>query len=71
MNASITCVKCKERMVLGGLAPILEPFQARRAELADKDDFVHDILHEGGKKARARIAETVAVVRDKMGVVTY
>ncbi|MBI4088302.1 tryptophan--tRNA ligase [Candidatus Kaiserbacteria bacterium] len=71
MSASISCVQCKRRLVLESLAPILEPFQARRAELADKDDFVREVLHEGGMKARARIAETVSAVRDKMGIIVY
>ncbi len=70
MGAQISCLTCKNKLV-DSIAVILEPFQARRAELAHQDDFVRDVLHEGGKKARARIAETVAVVRDKMGVVIY
>lgn len=67
---TISCVACKGRLVTS-IARVLEPFQARRAELADKNDFIREVLHEGGKKARARIAETVADVRDKMGVVIY
>lgn len=70
MHAKISCAACKERLV-ESIAKILDPFQARRAELADKNDFVREVLHEGGKKARARISETAAVVRDKMGVVIY
>lgn len=70
MAAEIGCVACKHRLV-DSLAVILEPFQARRAELADKDAYVREILHEGGKAARAIIAETVAEVRDKMGIVLY
>jgi len=70
MAAEIGCVACKDRLV-DRMAEILEPFQARRAELADKDDRVREILHEGGKAARAIIAETVAEVRDKMGIVLY
>jgi tryptophanyl-tRNA synthetase len=70
MEARIGCVECKTRLG-DSLARIIEPFQAKRAELADKDDFVREILHEGGKKARDRIRGTVEVVRDKMGIVVY
>ncbi|MBI2636644.1 MAG: tryptophan--tRNA ligase [Parcubacteria group bacterium] len=68
--AQIGCVECKHRLV-DSLAVILEPYQARRAELAGKDGYVREVLHEGGKRARAIIAETVAEVRDKMGIVLY
>ncbi len=70
MTAQIGCVACKERLV-DRMAEMLEPFQERRAELADQDDRVREILHEGGKAARAIIAPTVAEVRDKMGIVLY
>jgi len=64
------CADCKNELVdtIGGL---LLPFQEKRAELADKDDYVKEVLIEGGKKARAIISETVAEVRDKMGIVRY
>ena len=70
LSAKIGCVACKTHLV-GSIAAILEPFQERRRELASQDDFAREILHEGGKKARAIIAETVATVREKMGIVVY
>lgn len=70
MDASIGCVECKHKLV-DSIATILEPFQERRAKLAGKDDYVKEVLREGGKKARAMIAETTAQVRDKMGIVLY
>lgn len=69
-TAQIGCKECKHRLV-DGIAKILEPFQAARAELSEKDDYIKEILHEGGKKARAIIRETTMDVRDKMGVVIY
>lgn len=69
-EARIGCVACKNLLV-GSIGKILEPFQAKRAELADKDDYIKEVLHEGGKKARGMIRETVEVVRDKMGIVIY
>lgn len=70
LGAKISCVACKHKLV-DGIARILEPFQEARARLVDQNDYVKDVLHEGGKKARARIVETVEVVRDKMGIVLY
>lgn len=69
-SASIGCSDCKRKLVQS-IAKILEPFQEARAKLADKDDYIREVLHEGGKKARARIAETTAIVRDKMGIILY
>jgi tryptophanyl-tRNA synthetase len=69
-KAEIGCVECKNRMV-DSLAAILQPFHERRKEMAEKTDDVVEILHEGGKKARAIIAPTVAEVREKMGIHIY
>ena len=68
--AQIGCVECKHRLV-DGIAKILEPFQEARAKLDENDSYIKEILHEGGKKARIMICETVSVVRDKMGIVIY
>mgnify|MGYP001559767263 FL=1 len=70
MGAAIGCVECKHRLV-DGIAKILEPFQEERARLASRTDYVREVLRDGGKKARAIIAETTAEVRDKMGIVLY
>ena len=70
MEARISCVECKNALV-DNIASILEPFQEARERLAGQNDYVKDVLHEGGKKVRARIMETVATVRDKMGIVIY
>ena len=70
IDASIGCVECKHRLV-DSIEKILKPFQEKRAKLAGRDDHVREVLYEGGKKARAMIAETTTQVRDKMGVVLY
>jgi tryptophanyl-tRNA synthetase len=70
MKAEIGCVACKNRLV-DSIEKVLGPFQERRAVLANQNDLVREILHEGGKKARAIIAETTATVRDKMGIIIY
>lgn len=68
--AEIGCVECK-KLLVESIASVLEPFQERRKELAEKDDMVREILRDGGLKARNIITETVASVRDKMGIVVY
>jgi tryptophanyl-tRNA synthetase len=70
MSATIGCVACKHQLV-DSIAAILEPFQEKRAKLQGQDAYVIDVLHEGGKRARERIAPTVAAVREKMGITIY
>lgn len=70
MRAEIGCAACKDKLV-DSIAAILEPFQERRRELDKQVDYVKDVLHEGGEKARAMFAPTVADVEDKMGIRIY
>lgn len=70
LSASIGCVDCKNLLV-DKISEVLAPFQERRRELDKDDDYVKEILYEGGKKARLLILSTVEAVRDKMGVVCY
>lgn len=67
MNAEIGCVECKDLLV-DNIAKLLSPFQEKRKELENQDDQVKEILHEGGKKARALIVPTVQAVREKLGI---
>ncbi len=69
-SAQINCNACKHQLV-DSIARILEPFQERRADLIGQDDYIRDVLHEGGKRARRRIKVTVELVREKMGIVLY
>lgn len=66
----LPCGECKGLLV-ENIGNILIPFQEKRAELATKDEMIKEILHEGGKKARVKIAETTAKVRDAFGIVAY
>ena len=70
IDAKIGCVDCKHRLV-DSIARVLGPFQERRQELAEQNDYAREVLHEGGKKARAIFMETLNEVRDKMGIVIY
>lgn len=69
-TAGIGCRDCKNRLV-DSIAEVLEPFQERRRELTDKDDYAREVLHEGGKRARTQVQETLAIVRDKVGIIIY
>lgn len=70
MGAEIGCVACKNLLV-DSIAEVLGPFQAARAELADQTEYVRDVIHEGGKRARALIRPTVELVRERMGIRIY
>ncbi|NCP87357.1 MAG: tryptophan--tRNA ligase [Anaerolineae bacterium CG_4_9_14_3_um_filter_57_17] len=61
-RAGIGCVDCKKRFA-ANLNANLEPFRAKRAEIASNENYVWDVLHEGGKRARAIAEETMSEVR--------
>ncbi len=46
----------------------LEPIQKRRAELEKNPEYVDKVLKEGAEKARKVAGETVAEVKEKMGL---
>jgi len=66
-RAGIGCVDCKKRLA-ANMNAHLEPFRARRAELASKPDDVQDVLNDGGKRARVIAQQTMAEVREAMAL---
>lgn len=62
-RAGIGCVDCKKRFA-ANLNKHLEPFRARRADLASKPDFVADVLDDGAERARIIARQTMAEVRE-------
>ena len=66
-TAARGCVDCK-RQVADSLNDYLKELRERRKEIKSKSGYVQEILHEGGKKARAIAKETIAEVYDKMGL---
>lgn len=66
-SASLGCVDCK-RIFLKNLAEFLPPLQERRAQLEAAPGAVDDILAHGNERARAFAAETMTMVREKMGL---
>jgi tryptophanyl-tRNA synthetase len=65
--AGIGCVDCKKRFA-ANLNKDLEPFRAKRAELASKPDYVTDVLNDGAKRARAIAQQTMVEVREAMAL---
>jgi tryptophanyl-tRNA synthetase len=66
-RAGIGCVDCK-KLFAKNLNTHLEPFRAKRAEIAQQPDAVWDILHEGGKRARAIAEGVMGEVREAIGL---
>ncbi len=66
-RAGIGCVDCKRRFA-ANLNAHLEPFRARRAEIERNPDEVWQTLHDGARRARAIAQETMAEVREAVGL---
>jgi tryptophanyl-tRNA synthetase len=62
-RAGIGCVDCKKRLA-ANLNTHLEPFREKRAQLAACPEDVHDILNDGGKRARVIAQKTMQEVRE-------
>ena len=66
-SAEIGCVDDK-RLLAEGINRALEPFRERRRGLAEKPGYVQRVLQEGANRARIIARETLAEVRDRMGI---
>jgi tryptophanyl-tRNA synthetase len=66
-RAGITCVDCKT-LYAKNLNRELEPFRARRAELAAKPGAVKDVLDDGAQRARKIARKTMDEVRAAVGL---
>lgn len=64
-KAGIGCVDCKMRFA-SNLNKHLEPFRAKRNELASQESYVKDVLNDGGKRARVIAQQTMSEVREAM-----
>ncbi len=64
-RAGIGCVDCKMRLA-ANLNKSLEPFRAKRNELASQESYVQDVLNDGGKRARVIAQQTMVEVREAM-----
>tara|TARA_B100001123_G_scaffold96714_2_gene111409 strand:- start:1642 stop:2661 length:1020 start_codon:yes stop_codon:yes gene_type:complete len=61
------CVDCK-RHIADSINDYLKELRERREDFKARPGYVQEILHEGGKKARAIAKETMAEVYEKMGL---
>jgi tryptophanyl-tRNA synthetase len=66
-TAGIGCIECK-KWLLEGVKADLDRIRARRAELLAKPDAIDEILADGARRARAVAAQTMVLVRDRLGV---
>ena len=62
-RAGIGCVDCKKRFA-ASLNINLEPFRAKRAEIAAQPDLVQSVLDNGARRARAIAEKTMKEVRE-------
>ncbi len=66
-TAEIGCVQCK-RIFAQNLADYFAPFRERRAKLARDPDYVWDVLATGARRASTIATETIAQVREAIGL---
>jgi len=66
-TAGIGCIECK-KWLLEGVKIDLDRIRARRDELLAKPDAIDEILADGARRARAVAAQTMTLVRDRLGI---
>jgi tryptophanyl-tRNA synthetase len=66
-RAGIGCVDCK-KLFARNLNAHLEPFRARRNELARNPDDIQDVLNDGARRARIIAQQTMAEVHQAVGL---
>lgn len=67
VKGTIGCSDCK-RMITDSLHELLEPMRERRLKYSNNPNLVEDILITGTEKARSIAKETMAEVREAMGI---
>ena len=66
-RAGIGCVDCK-KLLAKNMNTYFEPFRERRAEMAKHPNDIFAILEDGSKRAQVIAAQTMAEVRDAIGM---
>jgi len=66
-RAGIGCVDCK-KLLARNMNAHLEPFRARRAEIGQDPGTVQDVLQDGKRRAQAIASQTIAEVKDAVGL---
>lgn len=67
-SAGIGCVDCK-KLLAEGINSELEAFRGRRATFAARPQHVAEVLSDGARRAQVIAKETLAEVKEKMGLV--
>ena len=67
-SAKIGCVDCK-KMLAEAINRDLAPLRARRAELAARPEYVREVMRDGARRAQVIARQTLAEVKQKMGLV--
>jgi len=66
-SAKIGCVDCKT-LLAQEINSTLKPFRERRAALANKPQYIADVLADGAYRARVIARKTLKEVKQKMGL---
>ncbi len=66
-SAKIGCVDCK-MLLAQEINSALRPFRERRAALADKPQYITDVLADGAERARVIARKTLKEAKQKMGL---
>jgi tryptophanyl-tRNA synthetase len=66
--ARVGCVDCKKALAVA-VNHNLAPLRARRAELAARPEYVKEVMDDGARRAQAIARQTLAEVKQKMGLV--
>jgi tryptophanyl-tRNA synthetase len=66
-TAGIGCIDCK-KILIKNVFKVMEPIWAKRNELINNRDILHDIINRGNSKAKKVAEETMQLVRDAMGL---
>jgi tryptophanyl-tRNA synthetase len=66
-RAGIGCVDCK-KLLARNINSHFEPFRERRGNLAADPGHIHDVLRDGAERARVIARQTMAEVREAVGL---
>ncbi|NYT28036.1 tryptophan--tRNA ligase [Candidatus Thiodubiliella endoseptemdiera] len=66
--AKMGCIECKQP-IIDAIKEELSPMQERIAKYQSDPELIKQIIHEGSEKARGVAQETMAEVREAMGIV--
>jgi tryptophanyl-tRNA synthetase len=69
-SASIGCLECK-KVLSDNVNESLSDFRQQRKEFAQHPEIVSEVLEAGRKRADVIFSETVATVRERMGITSF